>query len=269
MTLEPDTVVHPFTMLRGATSVAEGAEIGPHAVVIDAEIGPAATVGPFCYVRPGNGSRREVQGGTFVEIKNTRLDEDAKVPHLSYFGDAEVGAGTNIGAGSITANFDHRPGVPKKRTVIGANARVAVDTMFVAPVIVGDDVWTAAVRSSRRMSRTTLSSGSRRGRRSRRVEVESGTVEQTLPGLGVPDMPAPGTAVGRDIGLTPNKRLLLVVGPLQSRAGAEDRASDRLRARRVTLKTFASGETYCATRSRSAARTSSSCRRLRCPSTRT
>ena len=139
-----DTVVHPFTLLRGATSVAEGAEIGPHAVVIDAEIGAAATVGPFCYVRPGTVLEARAKAGTFVELKNTRLGEDAKVPHLSYFGDAEVGAGTNIGAGSITANLDHRPGVPKKRTVIGRDARVAVDTMFVAPVTMGDDVWTAA-----------------------------------------------------------------------------------------------------------------------------
>jgi bifunctional UDP-N-acetylglucosamine pyrophosphorylase/glucosamine-1-phosphate N-acetyltransferase len=144
VTLEPDTVVHPFTILRGATRVAEGAEIGPHAVVIDAVVGASATVGPFCYVRPGTVLGARAKAGTFVEIKNTRLDEDAKVPHLSYFGDAEVGAGTNIGAGSITANFDHRPGVPKKRTVIGRNGRVAVDTMFVAPVTVGDDVWTAA-----------------------------------------------------------------------------------------------------------------------------
>jgi bifunctional UDP-N-acetylglucosamine pyrophosphorylase/glucosamine-1-phosphate N-acetyltransferase len=144
VTLEPDTVVQPFTILRGQTSVAEGAVVGPHAVVIDAEIGRAATVGPFCYVRPGTVLGARSRAGTFVEVKNTRLDEDAKVPHLSYFGDAEVGAGSNIGAGSITANFDHRPGVPKKRTVIGANARVAVDTMFVAPVVVGDDVWTAA-----------------------------------------------------------------------------------------------------------------------------
>jgi bifunctional UDP-N-acetylglucosamine pyrophosphorylase/glucosamine-1-phosphate N-acetyltransferase len=144
VTLEPDTVVHPFTLLQGETSVAEGAEIGPHAVVIDAEIGAAATVGPFCYVRPGTVLGARSKAGTFVEIKNTRLDEGAKVPHLSYFGDAEVGAGTNVGAGSITANFDHRPGVPKKRTVIGKNVRVAVDTMFVAPVTLGDDVWTAA-----------------------------------------------------------------------------------------------------------------------------
>ena len=144
VTLAPDTVVHPFTLLRGSTSVAEGAEIGPHAVVIDAEIGSGATVGPFCYVRPGTVLGARAKAGTFVEIKNTTLGEGAKVAHLSYFGDAEVGAGTNIGAGSITANFDHRPGVPKKRTVIGEDARVAVDTMFVAPVTLGDDVWTAA-----------------------------------------------------------------------------------------------------------------------------
>jgi bifunctional UDP-N-acetylglucosamine pyrophosphorylase/glucosamine-1-phosphate N-acetyltransferase len=144
VSLAADTVVHPFTLLSGMTTVAEGAEIGPHAVVVDAEIGPGATVGPFCYVRPGTTLGARSRAGTFVELKNTRLDDDAKVPHLSYFGDAEVGAGTNVGAGSITANFDHRAGVPKKRTVIGRNARVAVDTMFVAPVTVGDDVWTAA-----------------------------------------------------------------------------------------------------------------------------
>ena len=144
VSLEADTVVHPFTLLRGATSVAAGAEIGPHAVVVDAEVGAAAIVGPFCYLRPGTALGPKAKAGTFVELKNTRLDEGAKVPHLSYFGDAEVGAGTNVGAGSITANFDHRPDVPKKRTVIGRNARVAVDTMFVAPVTLGDDAWTAA-----------------------------------------------------------------------------------------------------------------------------
>ena len=144
MTLAPDVVVHPFTLLRGETSVAEGAEIGPHAVVIDAAIGEAALVGPFCYVRPGTVLGVRSKAGTFVELKNTRLDDGAKIPHLSYFGDAEVGAGTNVGAGSITANFDHHRGVPKKRTVIGRDVRVAVDTMFVAPVTIGDDAWTAA-----------------------------------------------------------------------------------------------------------------------------
>ncbi len=73
VTLEPDTVVHPFTLLRGSTTVAEGAEIGPHAVVVDAEIGPAATVGPFCYVRPGTRLGARARAGTFVELKNTQL----------------------------------------------------------------------------------------------------------------------------------------------------------------------------------------------------
>jgi bifunctional UDP-N-acetylglucosamine pyrophosphorylase/glucosamine-1-phosphate N-acetyltransferase len=144
VTLEADTVVHPFTALRGSTTVAEGAEIGPHAVVVDAEIGPAAIVGPFCYLRPGTRLGARSKAGTFVELKNTRLDEGAKVPHLSYFGDAEVGAGTNVGAGSMTANLGHGHGAPKQRTVIGRNARVGVETVFVAPVTVGDDAWTAA-----------------------------------------------------------------------------------------------------------------------------
>ena len=144
VTLEPDTVVHPFTILRGSTSVARGAEIGSHAVVVDAEVGESAMVGPFCYVRPGTVLGPRSKAGTFVELKNTRLDDGAKVPHLSYFGDAEVGAGTNVGAGSITANLGHEPGVPKQRTVIGRNVHVAVDTVFVAPVTIGDEVWTAA-----------------------------------------------------------------------------------------------------------------------------
>ena len=142
--LEPDTVVHPFTVLRGSTRVAAGAEIGPHAVAIDAEVGPGALVGPFCYLRPGTVLAAGAKAGTFVELKNTTVGEGAKVPHLSYMGDAEIGAGTNIGAGNVTANFDHRPGQPKKRTKIGRNVRTAVDNTFVAPVEIGDDAWIAA-----------------------------------------------------------------------------------------------------------------------------
>jgi bifunctional UDP-N-acetylglucosamine pyrophosphorylase/glucosamine-1-phosphate N-acetyltransferase len=144
VTLAADAVVHPFTVLRGSTSVAAGAEVGPHAVVIDAEIGPDATVGPFCYLRPGTVLGPRAKAGVFVEIKKSTIGQDTKVPHLSYIGDAEIGEGTNIGAGSITANFPHRPGLPKGKTTIGDNVRVAVDTMFVAPVTVGDDAWTAA-----------------------------------------------------------------------------------------------------------------------------
>jgi bifunctional UDP-N-acetylglucosamine pyrophosphorylase / glucosamine-1-phosphate N-acetyltransferase len=144
VTIEPDAVILPFTLLRGATTVAAGAEVGPHVVAIDAEIGPEATVGPFCYLRPGTVLGPRAKAGAFVEIKKSTIGQDTKVPHLSYIGDAEIGEGTNIGAGSITANFPHRPGQPKGKTTIGSNVRVAVDTMFVAPVTVGDDAWTAA-----------------------------------------------------------------------------------------------------------------------------
>jgi bifunctional UDP-N-acetylglucosamine pyrophosphorylase/glucosamine-1-phosphate N-acetyltransferase len=144
VTFEPDSVVHPFTVLRGSTTVATGAEIGPHAVAIDATIGANALVGPFCYLRPGTVLEVSAKAGTFVELKNTVVGEGAKVPHLSYMGDADIGAGTNIGAGSITANLAHDPEQGKSRTRIGRDVRVAVDTMFVAPVTVGDDAWTAA-----------------------------------------------------------------------------------------------------------------------------
>ena len=141
--LEPDAVVHPFTLLRGGTSVAAGAEVGPHVVAVDAAIGPRAVVGPFCYLRPGTVLEVSAKAGTFVELKNTVVGEGAKVPHLSYMGDADIGDGTNVGAGSITANLSHHPERGKSRTRIGRNVKVAVDTMFVAPVSVGDDAWTA------------------------------------------------------------------------------------------------------------------------------
>jgi bifunctional UDP-N-acetylglucosamine pyrophosphorylase/glucosamine-1-phosphate N-acetyltransferase len=142
--LEPDTTVHPFTILRGSTRVATGAEIGPHAVTVDASVGPDVKVGPFCYLRPGTELAAGSKAGTFVEIKNSRIGERAKVPHLSYIGDADIGEGTNIGAGAITANFPHQSGRPKGRTTIGRNVRTGVDNVFVAPVEIGDDAWVAA-----------------------------------------------------------------------------------------------------------------------------
>jgi bifunctional UDP-N-acetylglucosamine pyrophosphorylase/glucosamine-1-phosphate N-acetyltransferase len=142
--LEVDSVVQPFTMLRGRTRVAAGAEIGPHAVVVDAEIGRDVLVGPFCYVRPGTVLEAGAKAGTFVEIKNSRVGAGAKVPHLSYIGDADIGEGTNVAAGNITANYPHEPGRPKGRTTIGRNVRTAVHNTFVAPVSVGDDAWIAA-----------------------------------------------------------------------------------------------------------------------------
>ena len=144
VTLEPDTVVHPFTVLRGSTTVGAGAQIGPHAVVIEATIGTNALVGPFCYVRPGTVLESSAKAGTFVELKNTVVGVGAKVPHLSYMGDADIGDETNIGAGSITANLAHDPAGGKSRTRIGRSVKVGVDTVFVAPVTLGDDAWTAA-----------------------------------------------------------------------------------------------------------------------------
>jgi bifunctional UDP-N-acetylglucosamine pyrophosphorylase/glucosamine-1-phosphate N-acetyltransferase len=144
VTIEPDAVIHPFTVVRGSSRIAAGAQIGPHAVVLDAEVGPGALVGPFCYLRPGTVLGAGAKAGTFVELKNAVIGDDAKVPHLSYIGDAEIGAGSNVGAGSITANFPHRHGQAKGRSRIGSNVRLGVDTVLVAPVEVGDDAWTAA-----------------------------------------------------------------------------------------------------------------------------
>jgi len=143
--IEADAVIHPFTILRGRTVVRARAEVGPHAVVVDAEIGPEATVGPFAYLRPGTVLRAGAKAGTFVEMKNASIGERAKVPHLSYIGDAEIGEDTNIAAGAITANY--RPELPeggKHRTKIGRNVHTGSHNVFVAPVEIGDDAWIGA-----------------------------------------------------------------------------------------------------------------------------
>jgi bifunctional UDP-N-acetylglucosamine pyrophosphorylase/glucosamine-1-phosphate N-acetyltransferase len=152
-----DTVVEPSSFLRGATQVGERATIGPLTTLIDtsvgdeatvlhsyaqgAEIGTGVSVGPFAYLRPGARLKDGAKAGTFVEIKNSTVGEGTKVPHLSYIGDADIGDGSNIGAGTITANYDGRE---KHRTTIGARVKVSVDTAFVAPVTVGDDAYTGA-----------------------------------------------------------------------------------------------------------------------------
>jgi bifunctional UDP-N-acetylglucosamine pyrophosphorylase / glucosamine-1-phosphate N-acetyltransferase len=142
--IEQDAVLHPFTVLAGKTRVAERAEVGPHAVVADATVGPDALVGPFCYLRPGTVLEARAKAGTFVEIKNSHIGGGAKVPHLSYIGDAEVGEGSNIGAGAITANYRPELGGPKQRTTIGRNVHTGSDNVFVAPVTLGDNAWVAA-----------------------------------------------------------------------------------------------------------------------------
>jgi bifunctional UDP-N-acetylglucosamine pyrophosphorylase/glucosamine-1-phosphate N-acetyltransferase len=141
--LAPDSTVHPFTVLRGTTHVAAGAEVGPHVVAVDAEIGPGATVGPFAYLRPGTKLGAASKAGTFVELKNSELGARTKVPHLSYIGDAEIGDDTNVAAGNITANFPHQAGRPKAKTKIGRNVRTGIHNGFEAPVEIGDDVWIA------------------------------------------------------------------------------------------------------------------------------
>ena len=139
--IEADAVIHPFTVLRGRTVVRRGAEVGPHAVVVDAEVGEDALVGPFCYLRPGTVLVARAKAGTFVELKNAQIGEGTKVPHLSYLGDAEVGEGTNVGAGTITANFPHEPGREKARTTIGRNVRTGIQNGLEAPVTIGDGAW--------------------------------------------------------------------------------------------------------------------------------
>jgi bifunctional UDP-N-acetylglucosamine pyrophosphorylase / glucosamine-1-phosphate N-acetyltransferase len=152
-----DTVIEPQCFLRGATTIGENSRIGPLTTLIDATVGNEATilksyvvgariddnalVGPFAYLRPGAHLHDGAKVGTFVEIKNSEVGPGTKVPHLSYIGDADIGAGTNIGAGNITANYD---GVSKHRTTIGDNVRTSSDTVFVAPVTVGDDAFTGA-----------------------------------------------------------------------------------------------------------------------------
>ena len=142
--LEPDTVVQPFTVLRGSTVVRRGAEIGPHVVAEDAEIGPGATVGPFAYLRPGAVLGADVKVGTYVEVKKSEIGARSKVPHLSYIGDAEIGEDTNIAAGAITANYRPERAGGKERTKIGSNVHTGSDNVFVAPVVIGDNAWIGA-----------------------------------------------------------------------------------------------------------------------------
>lgn len=152
-----DSVIAPFTSLLGRTSIGQEATVGPHATLRDARVGDGGTivhsyvieatiedrvmVGPFAYLRPGTILRDGSKAGTFVEIKNSDVGRGTKVPHLSYIGDADIGEETNLGASTITANYD---GYRKNRTRIGSRVKTSVDTTLVAPVEVGDDAFTAA-----------------------------------------------------------------------------------------------------------------------------
>lgn len=155
VTLAPDVTLQPGTQLLGATAVASGATIGPDTTLRNVEVGEGATVirthgsdavvgagamvGPFSYLRPGTELGADGKIGTFVETKNAQIGPGAKVPHLSYVGDAEIGEGSNIGAGTIVANYD---GVKKHRTKVGKQARTGSNNVFVAPVEIGDGAYT-------------------------------------------------------------------------------------------------------------------------------
>jgi bifunctional UDP-N-acetylglucosamine pyrophosphorylase/glucosamine-1-phosphate N-acetyltransferase len=152
-----DAVIAPFCCLRGGTRVGSASTIGPASTLIDAtvgegsrvihsyvhgaEIGDGVSVGPFAYLRPGTVMREGSKAGTFVELKNTDVGRGSKVPHLSYIGDAEIGEDTNLGAATVTANYD---GSRKHRTTIGDRVKTSVDTTLVAPVTLGDEAYTAA-----------------------------------------------------------------------------------------------------------------------------
>jgi len=135
-----DTTIEPFTTIRGATRIGEGCVVR-HSYIIDSVLEDGVTIGPFAYLRPGSVLREGSKAGTFVEIKNSDIGAGAKIPHLSYIGDADVGAHANLGASTITANYD---GQHKHRTTIGQRVRSSVHVSFVAPVTVGDEAYTGA-----------------------------------------------------------------------------------------------------------------------------
>lgn len=155
--LEPDVVIRPGTQLHGATVVRSGAIVGPDSTLTDVEVGAGAevirthaqlavigdraTIGPFAHLRPGTVVGVEGKVGEFVGVKNSVIGDGAKVPHLSYVGDAEIGEGTNIGAGTIFVNYD---GIAKHRTTVGAHVRVGSDNTLIAPLQIGDGAYTGA-----------------------------------------------------------------------------------------------------------------------------
>jgi bifunctional UDP-N-acetylglucosamine pyrophosphorylase/glucosamine-1-phosphate N-acetyltransferase len=155
--LSPDVVLRPGVQLHAGTVVGPGAVIGPDSTLsgcaigagatvvrthaVDAVVAEGAQIGPFAYLRPGSRVGERAKVGTFVETKDAELGPGAKVPHLSYVGDATIGEGSNIGAATVFVNYD---GVAKHRTTVGAHARTGADNMFVAPVTVGDGAYTAA-----------------------------------------------------------------------------------------------------------------------------
>ena len=206
--LAEDVTILPGVQLLGATVVAEDAVIGPDTTLKDCEIGRGArvvrthgelavigdeaTVGPFAYLRPGTQLGVGGKIGTFVETKNAQIADGAKVPHLSYVGDAEIGEGSNIGAGTIFANYD---GVEKHRTKVGRQARTGSNNTFVAPVEIGDGAGTAGgtvVRRDVPPGALAVSGGPQRNlegwvRRRRAGTAQADAAESAEPDVGESD----------------------------------------------------------------------------------
>jgi len=136
----PDTLIEPFSTIRGNTRIGSDCTVR-HSYLVNCVLEDGASVGPFGYLRPGTVLRKGATVGTFVEVKNSDIGPGAKIPHLSYIGDADVGERSNLGAATITANYD---GKAKHRTTVGSGVRTGVDTTLVAPVLVGDGAYTGA-----------------------------------------------------------------------------------------------------------------------------
>ena len=263
-----DVRIEPGCSLIGASSIGAGSVIGPHTTLIDARIGDEVTVphsyllecdvgdrckvGPFAYLRPKAELGEGAKAGTFVEIKNSKIGHGSKVPHLSYIGDADVGEGTNLGAATITANYD---GTNKHRTKIGDRVRTSVDTTLVAPVTIGDDAYTGAgsvitedvppgalaIAQTRAEEHRGLRRPEGEGEGS---QVSNGdTVSLTHPPSELEPLEDPygPSSIKQDY----TKRLMVFGGRASGELAAKIAGHLDVDLGQVDLRTFANGEVYC------------------------
>ncbi len=267
-----DTTILPFSSLLGGTRVGSGSTVGPQTTLIDAALGDGvavphsyltgctvddgASVGPFAYLRPGARLRAGAKVGTFVEVKNSDIGEGTKVPHLSYIGDADVGPGSNLGAGTITANYD---GSRKHRTTIGARVKGGVDTAFVAPVtrrrrrLDGGGVGHHRGRAGGRPRRRPVTAAERRAVQ-RAQQGERGLMSPliTTPGASsagrrlVSQMSAgPQEHPNSHLEIGYGKQLMLFSGRAHQQLGADIAGKLGVELGGVHLRTFTNGEVYC------------------------
>jgi bifunctional UDP-N-acetylglucosamine pyrophosphorylase/glucosamine-1-phosphate N-acetyltransferase len=229
VTLHADVTILPGTQLHGTTSVGSGATVGPDCTLTDVEvgadasvirtharsaiIGAGATVGPFSHLRAGTVMGERTKVGGFVETKNALLGEGAKVPHLSYVGDAEIGEWSNIGAGTIVANYD---GIAKHRTTVGAHSRTGANNTFVAPVAIGDGASTGAgtvVRRDVPPGALAVSSGPQR-------HIED-WIQRKRSGTPAAEAASKASKAGSDTGVRPQEAPAAPPGTAPSRRAEE------------------------------------------------